>query len=328
MSRTYRQQGAVLPWINNTGLAVVTDDPIIFGQEGMAIALVDIASLATGSVQLEGVFELPKAAGVITQGQKLWWDAITKQILNAPAKNALFIGYAALAALTGAATANVSLEEFDSEGPRLLTLAATGAETLTVGDFASGDLTLLVPNTAAKTISLPAVASLPVGATLTVRKTTADAYAVTLDPNGGELIAGSATHASIDALNDVAVFVNSGTAWLLKDSHIATGAHLVTLAATGAQSLAAADFATGQCTVLAPNTAALTLTLPAVASIAVGATLLVRKTSADAYAVTLDGNASETVGGSATFATIDAADDWAWFVCSGTAWVLVASVIA
>jgi hypothetical protein len=100
------------------------------------------------------------------------------------------------------------------------------------------------------------------------------------------------------------------------------------LAATGAQALTAADFMSGDVVVFAPNTAALSLALPAVAAIPVGAKLFVRKTTADAFAATLDPNASETINGGATFATIDAAADHAEFVSTGAAWSLVRSVIA
>jgi predicted RecA/RadA family phage recombinase len=221
MARNYVQEGCVVDWTNNSGGAVTSGAPVVIGYSRMGIALVDIASNAVGSVQVEGVFTLAKASGTITQGQKLWWDAANAEIVNAPAKNAYFIGYAFRGAATGDATVDVELEEFAAEGPRLLTLAATGNDTLNVGDFAGGDLTLLAPNAAAKTVNLPGVATIPPNARLTVRKTTADAFAITLDPNSTEQIAGGATHAAIDANNDYAVFQNTGSAWALVDSAIA-----------------------------------------------------------------------------------------------------------
>jgi hypothetical protein len=102
-----------------------------------------------------------------------------------------------------------------------LTLAATGAQTLTAADFLGGDLVLLVPNTAAKTINLAAVGSIPTGAKLTVVKTSADAFAVTLDPASSEQINGGSSFATIDAANDRARFINNGTSWTLIDSAIA-----------------------------------------------------------------------------------------------------------
>lgn len=219
MGTLYIQQGAVADWGNSTGAAVSSDAVVRLGLYGMGIAGTDIANADTGSVQLEGVFRLAKNGDAFTQGGKVWWDGT--QCRATPAKNAYFIGFAFRAAATEATTLDVRLDDFCCEGPRLLTLAATGAETLNVGDFAGGSLTLLVPNTAAKTVNLPAVATIPIGARLRVRKTDATAAAITLDPNGSEQINGGSTFASLDANNDYAEFANSGTAWVLVDSAIA-----------------------------------------------------------------------------------------------------------
>ncbi len=81
-------------------------------------------------------------------------------------------------------------------------------------------------------------------------------------------------------------------------------------------------------TLLIANTAARTLTLPAAATVRAGGWIRVIKTSAAAFAVTLDGNASELIDGSATYAAIDAAYDCAHLVCTGTEWVIVSRDIA
>jgi len=97
-----------------------------------------------------------------------------------------------------------------------------------------------------------------------------------------------------------------------------------TLAATGNQTLTTGDLGK---LILMPNTAGLTVTLPAAADCA-GGKLTFKKTSADAQAVTIDGNASETIDGSANFAACDAANDTVTIVCDGSAWQIVAKVIA
>lgn len=219
--RNYLQDGEVMPWTNGTGSAVSAGGVVAVGLMAMAVAAVDIASTATGSVQMEGVFTLTKTTGAIVQGGKVWWDPVNLYVINAPTKNCYFLGYAFRAAASDATTVDVQLECFCDEGPRLLTLAATGNESLTAADFMSGDLTLVVPNTGAKTIALPAVAAVPVGAILRVKKTTADAQAVTLDGNSSETVGGGATYTSIDANGDTALFANTGTAWQLIDSTIA-----------------------------------------------------------------------------------------------------------
>jgi len=71
------------------------------------------------------------------------------------------------------------------------------------------------------------------------------------------------------------------------------------------------------------NTAARTLTLPAVASVRAGGWIQVVKTSAALFAVTLDGNAAETIDGAATLATIDAQYDTALLLCTGSEWIVL-----
>ncbi len=76
-------------------------------------------------------------------------------------------------------------------------------------------------------------------------------------------------------------------------------------------------------TLLIANTAARTLTLPPVAAVRAGGWLRVVKTSATAAAVTLDGNASETIDGATTYTALDAIYDCAKLLCTGTEWIIV-----
>ncbi|MGZ4953568.1 MAG: DUF2190 family protein [Methylobacter sp.] len=222
MARNYIQDGDTVDYTNGTGAIIASGAVVVVGNRQLGIALGIMAIAAVGAVALEGVFKLAKnTSDAVVQGQKLWWDPVAQEVINAPALNAYFIGYAVKAELAATATVHVALEEFIEEGPRVLTLAATGAQTLNAGDFGSGDLTLLAPNTAAQTVNIPSVAAIPPGAKLTVKKTSADAFAVTLDPAGAETIAGGATYASIDAANDLGQFVSTGAAWALIHSVIA-----------------------------------------------------------------------------------------------------------
>jgi predicted RecA/RadA family phage recombinase len=210
MAKNYVQGDDVIQWTNGTGAAVASGDPVAIGNAQMGIALVDIASTASGSVAKCGVFTLAKnTSDAVVQGQKLWWDAANAEVINAPAINAWFIGYAFAAAASDATTCQVELAPFNAEGPRVLALAATGAHTLNAGDFGGGELVLFAPNTAAQTVNLPSVASIPPGSKLTVRKTSADAQAVTLDP------------ASTEQINGGNTFVSTGAAWSLVNSVIA-----------------------------------------------------------------------------------------------------------
>ncbi len=61
---------------------------------------------------------------------------------------------------------------------------------------------LLMANTAARTVTLPAVSSVRIGAWIRLIKTNANAFAITIDPNAAELIDGAATLATVDSQFD------------------------------------------------------------------------------------------------------------------------------
>lgn len=98
------------------------------------------------------------------------------------------------------------------------TLAATGAQSLTKWDVGK---TILVPNTGAYSITLPAVADAAAGGRLQFAKTTTDAAAATLDANASEEIDGATTLATIDAAYDTAEIVNTGVRWIVLNRDIA-----------------------------------------------------------------------------------------------------------
>jgi hypothetical protein len=81
-------------------------------------------------------------------------------------------------------------------------------------------------------------------------------------------------------------------------------------------------------TLLIANTQARTLTLPAAATLRAGGWFRLVKTSAAAAAVTLDGNAAETIDGAATYAAIDALYDCVLVLCTGSEWVILSRDIA
>lgn len=97
------------------------------------------------------------------------------------------------------------------------------------------------------------------------------------------------------------------------------------LAATGAQSLNKTDL---NKTIFVPNTAALAVTLPAIADTQAGDRLTFVKTTTDAEIVTLDANASEEIDAATTLTTIDAAYDCVTLVSTGVRWVITSRDIA
>jgi predicted RecA/RadA family phage recombinase len=221
MATNYIQKGDTVDYTNKTAAAISSDDVVVLGDYTCGIALVDIAIDAVGAVMVEGIFSLTKAAGVITAWQKLWYSTATALVYNAPVANSVFIGYAAEAELTGATTVKVVLEEMSDEGPRSLTLPATGAVTLTAADFSGGRATVLATNTAAQTLNLPSVTLIPAGSELFVKKLSGGAHILTIDAAGSENIAGATTFATIDADADQALFASTGAAWVLITSTIA-----------------------------------------------------------------------------------------------------------
>lgn len=75
MANNFKQPGDIITWTNGTGSAVVSGQVVRIGNI-LGVALVDIASTASGSVALDGVFTVPKvSAAVIAQGESLTWDA-------------------------------------------------------------------------------------------------------------------------------------------------------------------------------------------------------------------------------------------------------------
>jgi hypothetical protein len=79
---------------------------------------------------------------------------------------------------------------------------------------------LLIANTAARTLTLPPVATVRAGGWFRIVKTSAAAFAVTLDPDGAEQIDGDPTLATIDAQYDCAHVICTGTEWIVVDRDI------------------------------------------------------------------------------------------------------------
>jgi hypothetical protein len=97
-----------------------------------------------------------------------------------------------------------------------ITAGADGAATLTVA--MAGLYT--IGNTVARTLTLPAVAG-TAGLWYTIKKTSADAAAVTIDTPGGETIDGAATNAEVDAQYDSITIVSDGSNWHVVNKKIA-----------------------------------------------------------------------------------------------------------
>lgn len=80
---------------------------------------------------------------------------------------------------------------------------------------------LLIANTSARTLTLPAVATVRAGGWFRVVKTSSDAAAVTLDGSGAEIIDGSTTYSAIDAQYDTVLLMCTGSEWIILSRDIA-----------------------------------------------------------------------------------------------------------
>lgn len=114
MSRKRVQEGDSLQWTNSTGTAVSSGDMVgISASFGYGVASVDIAASATGTVEVEGVFELPKvSATALAQGAIAYWDAADGEV-NTDNGNTK-IGYVWEAAGASATTVKIKLHNLSS----------------------------------------------------------------------------------------------------------------------------------------------------------------------------------------------------------------------
>lgn len=117
MTTKYIQDGEVLDYANASGSTITSGTPVVMGNI-IGVALADIANGATGSVAVEGVFNLPKVTGSAwTIGSKLLWDSSAGKFdvgTATPATGDVSVccvagGAAASAATTGPVKLNVGV---------------------------------------------------------------------------------------------------------------------------------------------------------------------------------------------------------------------------
>ena len=105
MAKNFIQEGKVLDYTAAADIA--SGQFVLVGAIG-AVAIAAIANGATCPVQVTGVFSIPKAAGAVTQGAKLYWDA-ANSVLTTTASGNTIVGVAAAAAAGGDARVSILL---------------------------------------------------------------------------------------------------------------------------------------------------------------------------------------------------------------------------
>ena len=103
---TYYQRGESLDYTNAGAAAISAGAVVVYGDR-IGVAGCDIAVGETGSIHVEGVFEMPlnDAAGM-TAGAAVYWDGTG---ITATASTNTPAGYAAAAAAAGAETVLVKI---------------------------------------------------------------------------------------------------------------------------------------------------------------------------------------------------------------------------
>lgn len=139
--KNYIQKGEVINY-SNSGSAITSGSTVVIGTL-VGIAVSDIAATTgTGSVCLEGVFEVAKTAPlVINQGDRVYWNTSTKKVTKTVSD--VYMGVAFEAAISAATTCIVSLNENGSDFAPAATVAALtdstgGTATSTIAAITAG----------------------------------------------------------------------------------------------------------------------------------------------------------------------------------------------
>jgi len=103
--RNFVQPGDVLTF---TAAADISAGGGVFQGALFGVAATDAANGADFEAWVAGVFDLPKASGALTTGQKVYWIAASANVTGTASGNTL-IGVATEAAASGDTTARVRL---------------------------------------------------------------------------------------------------------------------------------------------------------------------------------------------------------------------------
>lgn len=105
MATNYIEMGGV--W-DHTPASAVASGSVVVMNDTVGVAVTDIAAGATGAVQVDGVFSLPKDNSAIGQGKKVYWDG--SAITTTDSGNT-YAGRAITETVAGDATIAVALNQ-------------------------------------------------------------------------------------------------------------------------------------------------------------------------------------------------------------------------
>lgn len=105
-----RQKGETLSFTNNGEDDIASGDVVPLPNR-IAVAVTDISVGKSGSIDLEGVFELPKkSTDVVEFGDDLYWDTANKRLTLTPDANTRYAGIATHDAGNGTTSVNCRLQ--------------------------------------------------------------------------------------------------------------------------------------------------------------------------------------------------------------------------
>lgn len=106
MTNRYIQPGEVLDY---TATSNISSGQVVLMGARIGVALTAIPNGTTGSVQVTGVFNLPKlSTDNVAQGQLLYWDNTNSRLTTTASGNTL-AGYAAAPAASGTTSVNIKI---------------------------------------------------------------------------------------------------------------------------------------------------------------------------------------------------------------------------
>ena len=97
--------------IDYTPVAATSAGTVVVQGDVLGITVNDIAAGALGSLSVEGVWAIEKAAEAIAVGDKCWWDAANSRVTKTKGVLTVLAGKAVAAAASGDATVRVLLNE-------------------------------------------------------------------------------------------------------------------------------------------------------------------------------------------------------------------------
>jgi hypothetical protein len=203
----------------------------------------------------------------------------------------------------------ITIPDADFARPETPVIAKAANYPVTTNDL--GSLFALDATGGDFTLTLPSAITAGNGATIYVVQVGTGGK-ITIATTGGQTINGASSFALYGVYRGGKI-TSDGTSW----SAVITDTPYGTASKTTGYTVVLADY--GKLLLCDATSAAFTVTLPAAATAGAGFYVFVKKTDSTANAITIDGNAAETVDGSATV-SLPTQYDFMRLRCDGTNW--------